>query len=70
MKKLDQPTIDAINAATFALTQAAENVPEFIAGKSDKWRDSEKGEAYDSWAEKLEEIAANLEDLPESVDAI
>jgi hypothetical protein len=59
---------EAIGDANSWKAEVAGDIQEFIDGRSDKWRESDKGSAYEAWREAYEDETESVEiDQPEDL---
>ena len=69
MKKLSKATAVAIATLVDELSADLERAQEYFDERSEKWQESEAGEDYQAWIERLEEIEDALNDVPEAPGA-
>ena len=59
---------NADDTARNMLAQFAEDAETYAEERSEKWAESEAGEAYTSWAEELREMADGADEEMETID--
>ncbi len=74
IKKNDLAVIDKFKdypeEAVGALTEIQERYQEYYDGKSERWQESDKGEALQSWLSTLESVISGLEDARSIADLL
>ena len=67
--RLSTETIALVNGLRDRLNDETQEHRDAYDDRSDSWRESEKGEAVDTWLAMLDEVIDTLEDVPEKPES-
>ncbi len=68
MRKLSKSLAEMLELLAEGLREAEQEGRDYFDERSDKWKESDKGVAYESWLEQLGAAADALESLPAQPD--
>lgn len=69
MKHLRKETVTTIEAAISAIEDDITDAQQWFAERSEAWQDSDKGQDYQAWLERLEEALDHLREIPETPES-
>lgn len=65
MRTLPKKLGEKIESLVADLQDAATEIRDYMADRSEKWQESDRADSYDTWANSLESAAEALEQITE-----